>query len=59
MAPCPARFYQHHGIDVYDPRLDPSAALTRRQEVLAAMVAEGYITPSQAAAARASRRRCP
>jgi len=35
----------------YDPLLDPAAALARRQEVLAAMLSEGYITPSQAALA--------
>jgi membrane peptidoglycan carboxypeptidase len=35
----------------YDPLLHPEAALVRRQEVLAAMVDEGSITRSQAAAA--------
>jgi len=35
----------------YDPLLHPDAALARRQQVLAAMVDEGYITPSQAATA--------
>jgi len=35
----------------YDPRYHPSAAATRREEVLAAMLSEGYITPRQAAAA--------
>lgn len=35
----------------YDPLLHPGEAIARRQAVLAAMVSEGYITPSQAAAA--------
>jgi penicillin-binding protein 1A len=35
----------------YDPRFNPVAAAGRRQEVLAAMVSEGYVTPEQAAAA--------
>jgi membrane peptidoglycan carboxypeptidase len=35
----------------YDPRLHPGDAIARRQAVLAAMMSEGYITPSQAAAA--------
>ncbi len=35
----------------YDPLLHPGEATDRRQQVLAAMMAEGYITPAQAAAA--------
>jgi penicillin-binding protein 1A len=35
----------------YDPRLHPGDAIARRQAVLAAMMSEGYITPSQGAAA--------
>ena len=37
----------------YDPLRDPAAAVARRQEVLASMIDEGDITPSQAAAAAA------
>jgi len=39
------------GPSAYDPLLHPGEAMDRRQQVLAAMVAEGYITPPQAAAA--------
>ena len=35
----------------YDPLRDPAAAVARRQAVLASMIDEGVITPSQAAAA--------
>jgi membrane peptidoglycan carboxypeptidase len=38
---------------LYDPRVDPSAAAARRAHVLDAMVADKYITASQAAAANA------
>jgi membrane peptidoglycan carboxypeptidase len=38
---------------IYDPRVNPSAAAARRAQVLDAMVADGYITASQAAAANA------
>lgn len=38
---------------IYDPRVNPSAAAARRAHVLAAMLADGYITSSQAAAAKA------
>ena len=36
---------------LYDPRVDPHAAAERRAHVLAAMVADSYITAKQAAAA--------
>jgi membrane peptidoglycan carboxypeptidase len=36
---------------LYDPRVDPQAAAERRAHVLAAMVADSYITAKQAAAA--------
>ncbi|HEX7613610.1 MAG TPA: transglycosylase domain-containing protein [Candidatus Limnocylindrales bacterium] len=39
------------GPSAYDPLLHPGEAMDRRQQVLAATVAEGYITPPQAAAA--------
>jgi penicillin-binding protein 1A len=39
----------------YNPFLDPSAARTRRNEVLAKMAELHYITPGQAAAAEAAR----
>jgi membrane peptidoglycan carboxypeptidase len=38
---------------LYDPRVNPQAAAARRAHVLAAMVADGYITASQAGAANA------
>ena len=38
---------------VYDPTLNPEAALARRSQVLAQMVAEDFITPGQADAANA------
>jgi penicillin-binding protein 1A len=33
----------------YDPRFHPLAAAARREEVLASMVSEGFVTPAQAA----------
>ncbi len=36
---------------IYDPRVNPEAAAARRAHVLQAMLADGYITASQAAAA--------
>jgi penicillin-binding protein 1A len=39
----------------YNPFLNPTGALERRNEVLAAMLKEGYITPAQAASARAAK----
>ena len=36
---------------VYDPTVDPAAAMQRRSEVLSDMVATGYITDAQSAAA--------
>ena len=38
---------------VYDPTINPEAARSRRSQVLAQMVAEHYVTASQAAAANA------
>ena len=38
---------------LYDPRVNPQASAARRAHVLAAMVADSYITNSQAAAANA------
>ena len=38
---------------IYDPTVNPDAAAARRSDVLAAMVADKYITASQAAAANA------
>jgi membrane peptidoglycan carboxypeptidase len=38
---------------LYDPRVNPQAAAARRAHVLAAMVADSYITTSQASAANA------
>ena len=36
---------------IYDPTVNPDAALSRRAQVLAGMVAENFITPAQAEAA--------
>jgi len=38
---------------IYDPTVNPSAAQSRRADVLNDMVSESYITPAQAAAAKA------
>lgn len=38
---------------IYDPRVNPQTAAARRAHVLAAMVADGYITAAQARAANA------
>jgi penicillin-binding protein 1A len=38
----------------YDPRFDPTAAIRRRAEVLAAMVSEGYVSSQQATEAGAT-----
>jgi membrane peptidoglycan carboxypeptidase len=38
---------------LYDPTVDPEAAVQRRSEVLASMISEGYITPAEALAANA------
>jgi membrane peptidoglycan carboxypeptidase len=38
---------------LYDPTVDPAAAVERRSEVLASMVSERYITPAEALAANA------
>jgi penicillin-binding protein 1A len=38
---------------LYDPTVDPGAAVQRRSEVLTSMISEGYITPEEALAANA------
>ncbi len=38
---------------IYDPTVNPDAAQARRSQVLAQMVAEHFVTPSQADAANA------